>query len=398
MWKTSEGSTGRLLELCSWYFFLYVLTGVAVKYFLGRSEAGFPGLNGVEYLVYSTASGAGVALVVVMIRRWYRLESRQHVRLGTRRVPAELLSIVPSGICTGVVVPTTTLMYTLPISVLVAMVIMRGAIIVVSRLVDSIQIRQGLLHKKVYAEENWGVFFAMLAVGAKLFWTPSVVNPVAIWLQGLGIDAAGMQLDANGRDNFEFLRSKPAMAILGSYILAYAIRIYIMNYYKNTRAKDQKLDNKAFFAIEQMAAFCTMVIAAAVLLSVPAGGISQIQMFQDAVAKPHPQWGAAFFSGLPFGILSFFSVFIFMFKGRTATFAGLVNRLTSLVAGTTATLVFHWVWGGPFPATDDWLALFFIFVAIGFLTQAERKRRGELVPAASPAGASIPATAAGIRR
>jgi uncharacterized membrane protein YidH (DUF202 family) len=369
------------------------MTGVAVKYFLGKSDAGFPGMNGVEYLVYSTLSGAGVALVVVMIRRWYRLESRQHLRLGSRRVPAELLYIVPSGICTGVVVPTTTLMYTLPISVLVAMVIMRGAIIVVSRLVDSIQIRQGLLHKKVYAEENWGVFFAMLAVGAKLFWTPSLVNPVAAWLQGLGIDAAGMRLDPGGRDNFEFLRSKPAMAILGSYILAYAIRIYIMNYYKNTRAKDQKLDNKAFFAIEQIAAFVTMVIAAAVLLSVPPGEISQIQMFQDAVAKPHSQWGAAFFSGLPFGILSFFSVFIFMFKGRTATFAGLVNRLTSLVAGTTATLVFHWVWGGPFPAADDWLALFFIFVAIGFLTQAERRRRGELVPAAGVGPALTPATA-----
>ncbi len=386
MWKTSEGSTGRLLELCSWYFFLYVLTGVAVKYFLGRSDAGFPGMNGLEYLVYSTISGAGVALGVVLLRQWYRLESRQHVRVGARRVPAELLYIVPSGICTGVVIPTTTLMYTLPISVLVAMVIMRGAIIVVSRLVDSIQIRQGLLHKKVYAEENWGVFFAMLAVGAKLFWTPSLVNPVAEWLQGLGIDAAaGMQLDVNGRDNFEFLRSKPAMVILGSYILAYAIRIYIMNYYKNTRAKDQKLDNKAFFAIEQIAAFGTMVIAAAVLLAVPAPGVKQIQMFQDAVAKPHPQWSAALVSGLPFGILSFFSVFIFMFKGRTATFAGLVNRLTSLVAGTTATLLFHWVWGGPFPAADDWLALFFIFVAIGFLTQAERKRRTEL---ASLAGAS----------
>ena len=83
-------------------------------------------------------------------------------------------------------------------------------------------------------------------------------------------------------------------------------------------------------------------------------------------------------SGLPFGILACFSVFIFMFKGRTATFAGLVNRLTSLVAGTTATLVFHWGFGGRFPEVDDWLALFFIFVAIGFLSQAERKRSAEL--------------------
>ena len=44
-------------------------------------------------------------------------------------------------------------------------------------------------------------------------------------------------------------------------------------------------------------------------------------------------------SGIPYGAVAFFSVFIFMFQGRTATFAGLVNRLTSLIAGTTATLL-----------------------------------------------------------
>lgn len=34
---------------------------------------------------------------------------------------------------------------TLPISVMVAMVIMRGSIIIISRLIDAIQIRQGIL-------------------------------------------------------------------------------------------------------------------------------------------------------------------------------------------------------------------------------------------------------------
>jgi hypothetical protein len=379
MWKTNEGSTGRLLQLCVAYFFLYVMTGVAVKYFLGSRDVGLPGMNGVEYLLYSTVSSTSIAILIVLVLRWFRMQSRHFVRFGSRRIPLEFLYIVPSGICTGIVIPTTTLMYTLPISVLVAMVIMRGAIIVVSRLVDAIQIRQGLLHKKVYAEENWGVFFAMLAVSAKLLWTPTVVNPVASWLQSLGLDGAGaLRLDEAGANNFEFLRSGAAMGILGSYVLAYAIRIYIMNFYKNTRTQGEKLNNKAFFAIEQFAAFVTLIVAAAIFLTVPAGGIAQIHMFQQAAFEPHPQWGWAMLSGLPFGILACFSVFIFMFKGRTATFAGLVNRLTSLVAGTTATLVFHWGFGGRFPAADDWLALFFIFVAIGFLSQAERKRSAEL--------------------
>jgi hypothetical protein len=77
--------------------------------------------------------------------------------------------------------------------------------------------------------------------------------------------------------------------------------------------------------------------------------------------------------------VAFFSVFIFMFKGRTATFAGLVNRLTSLVAGTAATLIFHYGFGGKFPSAEDWLSLVFILIAVGFLTVAERKRMDELV-------------------
>ena len=43
--------------------------------------------------------------------------------------------------------------------------------------------------------------------------------------------------------SFEFLHNSAAMTILGSYIVAYAARIYIMNYYKNTRGKGVKLDS-----------------------------------------------------------------------------------------------------------------------------------------------------------
>jgi hypothetical protein len=89
-------------------------------------------------------------------------------------------------------------------------------------------------------------------------------------------------------------------------------------------------------------------------------------------------WGWAVLSGTAFGVVAFFSVFLFMFKGRTATFAGLVNRLTSLTAGTVATLISAVLLGAKFPKFQDWLSLFFILVAVGFLTIAERRRTAEL--------------------
>ena len=67
-----------------------------------------------------------------------------------------------------------------------------------------------------------------------------------------------------------------------------------------------------------------------------------------------------------------------MFKGRTATFANLANRLTSLIAGTLSTVIFAAVFGGKYPAVIDWVSLGFIFLAIYFMAKAEKRRKAEL--------------------
>jgi hypothetical protein len=367
-WKTAEGSTGRLLQYCAGYFAAYVAYGTALKWFQGPRADGTAALSSTEWLVYSTAGSTLVALGVCIVRRWYRLESVRPVQWGRLRFPSEWLYIMPSGVMTAIIIPATTLLYSLPISVMVAMVIMRGAVIVVSRIVDAVQIRQGLLHKRVHPYENAAVVFALLAVATTLFFASST-------------DGA-----------FDFARSSAAMAILGSYVVAYGLRIYIMNYYKNTRGVAVRMNDKAFFAVEQTSAFVTLVLASAIVLSLPArpeatGLGGQLFAFQQAVRAPHPQWSAAVLGGLPFGIVAFFSVFLFMFKGRTATFTGLVNRLTSLVAGTSATVFFQLAFGGKAPSREDWLALVFVLVAVGFLTGAERRRAAAAAAAAaSPYG------------
>ena len=173
MWRSTDGSSKRLVQLCAGYFTFYVLTGLSVKYFLGSPEAGLPGLNPIEYLVYSTFGSATVVLLVVLPLRWYRLESERRTNWGPFSFPSEWLYIVPSGVCTAVIIPTTTLMYSLPISVMVAMVIMRGSVIVISRVVDAVQIHQGILKKQVYPEENIAVGFAVAAVAVHLLWAKS---------------------------------------------------------------------------------------------------------------------------------------------------------------------------------------------------------------------------------
>jgi len=164
---------------------------------------------------------------------------------------------------------------------------MRASIIIISRLVDAVQIRQGILAKRVYAEENYAVVFALLAAAVNLFWT--------------------------GPGDFEFVQSVAAMSILGSYIFAYAIRIYIMNYYKNTRGKGAKLDNQGFFAIEQIAASATMLIVGYALFQAPGwSGSTNIYVlqFRNSIAQPQPMWYWAVIAGFAYGMVAFFSVFI----------------------------------------------------------------------------------------
>ena len=356
--SSKEGSTERLIQLCLGYFVFYVITGVTVKYFTGSPEFGYPGMKDMEFLVYSTIGGNAIALGVALALRWYRLKSNGYVRWGPFRVPGELLYIIPSGICTAVVIPTTTLMYMLVPSVMVAMVIMRASVIIISRAVDAVQIKQGILLKTVYAEENIAVLFALLAASVNIFWV-----------------APG---------DFDFVNSPAAVITLASYIVAYSFRIYIMNYYKNTRAKGVQLDNNGFFAIEQISATAVMLTAGIFLFrSFDLFGWTspQVAIFRDAFLMPKPEWSWAILAGTAYGMVAFFSVFIFMFKGRTATFAGLVNRLTSLVAGTTATLLSALAFHGRFPKTQDWVSLVFILVAVGFLSRAERKRTKELAGA-----------------
>ena len=456
--KTHEGTTERLLQLASGYFGLYVMTGFLAKYF-----DKVMGVAGTTYTVYNTIGGIIIPNLVVFIWGWYKFKSTDKITVLGLTIPREFLYIIPSGVCTAIIIPTTTLMYVLPISVMVAMIIMRASIIVISRIIDEVQIRQGILHKTVYREENVAVVIALAAVALQMLNFKGAMAMV----QATGNYGAFFgQLFVFDKNNFDFLGNAAAMTILTFYLTAYTIRIYIMNYYKNTRPKGAIYDTKGFFAIEQISSTLTLLLAGFIFFKVvnkpaempflsavgtvtaqtsaspermalrnsiqkaedllgsdtskfspaqraeteealaaasvlfgkkkakpeefkaagealdkPVKAVKRTFAFQfsDAFKNVPEKWTATILSGIPFGLVSFFSVFLFMFKGRTATFAGLVNRLTSLIAGTTATILVFWlIKNQKPPKMEDWLGLVLMFIAIYFVGKAEKKRACEL--------------------
>lgn len=366
------GTTAQLLQLCGWYFVSYIGTGLAVKWFTGGLRD--PRMSDMAYLFNNTLGSTVLCTIAVLLLGWWRNTSGRTFRFLGLTLPAELKFIFPSGVCTAIIIPATTLLYTLPISVMVAMVIMRGSVIVISRLVDAVQIRQGLLKKHVLPEENWAVAFALLALGTNL-----LLAPFAAWLAGRGVDVKhvlGVSPTAL-QGSFDFVHQPLAMTVLCMYIVAYAIRIYIMNWFKNTRQPGDRADNRSFFALEQMSASGVIFVAAFVVAMGPAWfGWSdpRVLAWHEASLKPDPM---ALMSGIPFALVAFFSVFLFMFEGRTATFAGVVNRLTSLLGGTASTLLLAWWFHLKPPSMQDWVSFGFILVAVGFLTRAEQRRMAE---------------------
>jgi hypothetical protein len=268
---------------------------------------------------------------------------------------------------------------------------MRASVIIISRLVDSVQIRQGLLKKRVLPEENWAVIFALFALGTNLLLAPIVDLldargvPVS---QTFGIKPGAMH------GGFDFIHSPLAMTVLVAYIISYAIRLYIMNYFKNTRGPEATLDNRGFFAFEQVAATVGILVMGVLAYF----GHEWFGWNAPAVLAFHEGAQhldlAGVLSGIPFGLVAFFSVFLFMFQGRTATFAGVVNRLTSLLAGTTATLLLAWIWHQKPPSIQDWTSFLFILVAVWFLARAESQRAREAAANGTRAASAIGAQAA----
>lgn len=374
--KTEDGSTERLIQYSFLYFFFYVVYTVLTKY-MGKAYD----IQGTAFTFYNTIGGMLICNFVAIAWGWYKFKTSRYIKFLGINMPFEFLYIIPSGICTAVVIPTTTLLYTLPISVMVAMIIMRASIIIISRIIDQIQIWQGILKKKVYWEENVGAIFAIIALSIQLF------IKIKTGEGFIGIEKIEFFKVSSGE--FDFVHNAAAMTILTFYISAYAVRLYIMNYYKNTRPKGAVYDTKGFFAIEQISSTVFILIAGIVYYyfsnvdtSVADYTKSFAYQFKQSVDNPPSKWLAIILSGFPFGIAAFFSVFLFMFKGRTATFAGLVNRIASLIAGTFSTIIMYKFFkdmGFKAPKSEDWIALIMIFVAIYFLSRAEKKRACELI-------------------
>lgn len=345
-----KGLLGKLWFLCAWYFATYVVYGAGLKWLIDE-RTGFPHMGNMEVLFLTTVGGMGICLAVVLIRRWHRhLESADPKGLWGI-LPIELAWIIPAGICTAFVIPTTTLMYSYGYSVMVAMVMMRSSLVIIGRIVDAILIKQGHSDKKVLWPEEVAWILSACALSVVIFM-------------------------AGGKD-FHFLESPAAVITMLCYIVPYGFRVYIMS-----RSK-LKIDHRAYIGYENYVSTTTVVLASvAVITAVKLGwwdlpqAVGYTAGCEMMMTGSRLVW-AAIAVGVFYGLVMFPSVFLYLHKKGSATFNVTVNRLTSLVAGTVATLIYWIGFDGKPVKAIDWIALGIIVTAVLFLALASKMRQEE---------------------
>ena len=294
----------------------------------GTSLAGFTILP-----ISAIASAAGM-LVFITAMGWWKYASRWQIQ--NSQVPHPTRWTFLSGLCTALIIGTTTLAYTFEgVSIVFAMLLMRGGVLVIAPIVDA--------HAKRHVRWfSWmGLAFAMAAL-----------------LVGV--------MDADAYDIHLF-----CLLDIGVYLASYFIRLRFMSYQAKS---EQTSANRRYFVEEQMVAAPALIVLLGLAALVGQGEamLTIRQGFTD-------HWGAPYFASiLLIGVLSqgtgVFGSLIFLDR-RENSYCVPVNRSSSILAGVAASYLLLVFPGQAPPPPSQLLAVFFILIGILFLTIPSRSTR-----------------------
>jgi hypothetical protein len=331
-----DKTTVDLFILVPWYFVAYLAQGILSRLFTDPKIKIIESLQTTQmkFMVWSVLGSFAITLSVIFVGKW-----------GSRFKPAfddEFTLLRISGICAAIVIPTTSILYTFSwLSLMVAMVVMRGSMILTGWIIDLVQFRLGIRKKRVSLLETLAAALGISAVVIVLFLDSSDPTKPSFWTEPV------------------------ARWALILYVAAYGVRIYIMNYFKNRREEHNIYgDERAYYSIENPTAAIALAISAGIVLLL--GSNHGVLIHDSNVALAGIlDWQALLiiFSGTFVGLSAIPSVFLFLYPKESATFTTLVNRLTTIVTSILVT-VFLVGWGGPKPKDVDWYSLILVCLAL----------------------------------
>ena len=344
--KENTTSSNLLSSLSIWwfafgYFACYVPYSATTK---ALSKGWFPGLEtplqGASILPISVMTSAVAMLAFITAMGWWKHASRRDVAGKSVPMPGKWTFL--SGLGTAAVILTTTLAYTFSgISIVFAMLLMRGGVLILAPIVD------GMSGRRV----KW------------FSWIALVLSLAALVV-------------AFAEDGGYTITTIAAIDI-GIYLSSYFLRLRLMS--RLAKSEDESA-NLRYFVEEQMVAAPSLLIALALFAFLGSGP------FAAALHVGFTEfWGTALFLPLAgVGLLSqgtgIFGGLILLSKEEN-TFCVPVNRSSSILAGVMASVSLAFFFGAPPLSTYQLAGAALIIAAIVFLTLPTLMKRNQPLPA-----------------
>lgn len=311
------------------YFAAYVPYSMLTK---ALSKGLFTSMHGVALSGFSLlpvtvlASTLGM-FVFLTAMGWWKYASRW--RLGSLDLPRPTIWTFLSAICTAGIIATTTLAYTFSgISIVFAMLLMKGGVLVIAPVVDLLTGRR----------VRWFSLIALLlSLGALV---------VAF------AESGGYQMTA------------VAAADIIIYLASYFVRLRFMS--KLAKSEDPDA-NRRYFVEEQMIASPLLLATLAVFALIGQGRIMGELAAGFTGIWTSPVLGWAILVGLLSQFTGIFGSLVYLDK-RENTFCVPVNRSSSILAGVLASVGLALFFGQHLPSAHKMFGAGLIISAILFLT------------------------------
>ena len=319
------------------YFSCYVpFTGMTKALSKGIWYGQDAPVSGVALLPVSTMASVVVMLIFLGATGWWR--SAHLTEVGRWRLPIPTVWTALSGVCTSLILTTTTLAYTFDgVSIVFVMLLMRGGVLIIAPVVDALSGRQ----------THWYSWVAL----------------------GLSMSALLVAFSKSSSYDMTLL----CTVDIAVYLAAYFVRFRFMS--RLAKSDDPEV-NKRYFVEEQLivAPFTLLVLGALALWgqgtfmeSLRVGFTDHIGsslVFETALIGTFSQ------------LVGIFGTLIFLDRRENA-FAVPVNRCASILAGVCAAFALHGLFGTALPGPHQLVGVGLVFAAIVVLSTAKERGPGK---------------------